>query len=89
MGSSSSKVESPAVGAAGSGESQVKSSKTTVVCENCDKKTQKELPDDQKDDCMGFYVTVDKCMRSNRGQVSACVDEWREFQSCRSQQTSP
>lgn len=81
MGSSASKVEEPAP-AAGDGPPKG----TNPVCENCDKKTQKEMPADEPEDCLDQYVAVDGCMKSNKGQVTSCVDEWKEFQACHDKQ---
>ena len=57
-----------------------------VVCIDCDKKTQKDLPDDNSssasNDCKDSYVKVTTCMDANNGQISACVNEWDEFKEC-------
>jgi len=83
MGSSASKVEAAAPA---SGEDSAGPTRTKPVCENCDKKTQKEMPTDEPEDCLDQYVAVDECMKSNKGQVTSCVDEWREFQACHAKQ---
>lgn len=55
-----------------------------IVCENCDKKTQKELPASSSDQmsCHEAYAAVSKCMKKNNGQISPCVKEWDEFKTC-------
>ncbi|TDH70441.1 hypothetical protein CCR75_007685 [Bremia lactucae] len=32
--------------------------------------------------CEESYLRVDACMKLNRGRVSACVEEWRDFRKC-------
>ncbi|CAB9507957.1 expressed unknown protein [Seminavis robusta] len=57
-----------------------------VVCENCDKSTQKDLPDNtiasSGNACGDFYQSVSACMTENKGQVSACAKEWDAFRKC-------
>lgn len=55
-----------------------------IVCENCDKKTQKELPSASSYGmpCQEAYAAVTKCMKENNGQISPCVKEWDEFKAC-------
>ena len=84
MGSSASKVDAPALGKPEEAQDKIKT--PAVVCENCDKKTQQDLPSNEENDCLGFYRAVDRCMLANRGQVSSCIDEWREFKFCRARQ---
>lgn len=57
-----------------------------IVCENCAKETQKDLPADEPDQCMEQYFAVDLCMKENRGQVTSCVQEWKEFHACHASQ---
>ena len=56
------------------------------VCEECDKKTQKELPASSKSakgmPCQDAYAAVAKCMAENKGQISPCVKQWDEFKAC-------
>jgi len=61
---------------------------TKIVCENCNPNTQKDLPanDESSEQCMDPYLAVDLCMKANRGQVTSCVDEWKEFQACHASQ---
>ena len=61
---------------------------TKIVCENCNPNTQKDLPanDESSEQCMDSYLAVDLCMKANRGQVTSCVDEWKEFQACHASQ---
>ena len=33
--------------------------------------------------CDDLYKRVDACMAANRGQVSACTEEWTAFRACR------
>lgn len=57
--------------------------KETIACEECDKKTQKDLPSsEQKMPCQEAYAAVTKCMKKNNGQISPCVKEWDEFKAC-------
>ena len=57
-----------------------------VVCENCDKKTQKALPGSsiasEGKSCGEAYRRVSECMERNKGQVAACATEWDVFRSC-------
>jgi hypothetical protein len=65
-----------------------------VVCVDCQKETQKDLPSKSVNNdkggssnpassvCADLYENVAKCMNQNQGQVSACRDEWKSFQSC-------
>ena len=61
-----------------------------AVCINCDKKTQRDLPDDNNSSaskgnpCEISYVNVTACMDENNGQVSSCIREWDEFKECHS-----
>lgn len=35
--------------------------------------------------CAEEYKAVDRCMKSNDGQISPCQREWKEFRICREQ----
>lgn len=60
--------------------------KGNVVCEDCDKKTQKDLPETSTSSegmpCEAAYAAVTKCMAEHKGQISPCVKEWDEFKAC-------
>lgn len=32
--------------------------------------------------CNELYHKVDLCMKSNQGQISSCVNEWKDFNEC-------
>lgn len=58
-----------------------------VICLDCDKKNQKDLPADdpvsQKGQpCAEIYETVTDCMGRNKGQISSCTKEWEAFRWC-------
>ena len=57
-----------------------------VVCEACDKTTQKELPQvstsSQGMPCEKAYLAVSECMANHKGQISSCVKEWDAFREC-------
>ena len=36
--------------------------------------------------CFELYNKVDICMKSNQGQISSCVNEWKLFNGCFTQQ---
>mmetsp|Transcript_6866 Transcript_6866/g.13942 ORF Transcript_6866/g.13942 Transcript_6866/m.13942 type:complete len:100 (-) Transcript_6866:1554-1853(-) len=62
-----------------------------VICLDCDKKNQKDLPTDdpvsQKGQpCAGVYQTVSDCMTKHEGQISSCTDEWDSFRKCHQQE---
>ena len=62
-----------------------------VVCIDCDKKNQKDLPSNDNLSSEGMpceveYSLVSQCMNENHGQVSSCVDQWNNFKQCHSQQ---
>lgn len=72
-------------------ESKIEDEK--VVCLECDKKTQKDLPSDDKLSSAGMpceieYSMVTKCMRENAGQISSCSRQWDGFKLCHEQQKS-
>jgi hypothetical protein len=55
-----------------------------VVCVNCQKETQQEIPaNDSNNGCGDAYNIVARCMDVNHGQVAPCQQEWKSFQSCR------
>lgn len=60
--------------------------KGNIVCEDCDKKTQKHLPEASTSSegmpCQEAYAAVTKCMKENNGQISPCVKEWDGFKAC-------
>ena len=67
--------------------------KGKVVCEDCDKKTQKELPEgsavaSEGMPCQTAYARVTKCMAEHKGQISPCVKEWDEFKACHERQNA-
>eukprot|EP00527_Entomoneis_sp_CCMP2396_P003810 CAMPEP_0198143976 /NCGR_PEP_ID=MMETSP1443-20131203/12311_1 /TAXON_ID=186043 /ORGANISM="Entomoneis sp., Strain CCMP2396" /LENGTH=90 /DNA_ID=CAMNT_0043807291 /DNA_START=105 /DNA_END=378 /DNA_ORIENTATION=+ len=55
-----------------------------VVCVNCAKTTQKDVPTNSTvtENCSDVYTIVDQCMKSNKGQISKCVVEWQSFKAC-------
>ena len=58
-----------------------------VVCENCDKKTQKDLPEQDKVaspgmPCSEAYRAVSSCMDKYNGQIHPCAKEWDVFRAC-------
>mmetsp|Transcript_764 Transcript_764/g.1381 ORF Transcript_764/g.1381 Transcript_764/m.1381 type:complete len:80 (-) Transcript_764:321-560(-) len=61
-----------------------------VVCIDCDKKTQKDLPSNKSSSasegmpCEEVYAKVVACMDKHQGQVSPCTKEWDEFKKCHS-----
>jgi hypothetical protein len=63
-----------------------------VVCENCDKSTQKELPQvstaAQGMACEKVYLAVSECMDKHKGQISSCVKEWDAFKACHEKRRS-
>jgi hypothetical protein len=79
-------------------EAATTTKKQKVVCENCDKSTQVDLPppppvNDTEDSastsinsstslCRTQYQDVDRCMRENKGQISKCVSQWDAFRTC-------
>ena len=62
-----------------------------AICLDCDKKNQKDLP--QQDPlsskgqpCAGVYEKVCECMNHNKGQISPCAEEWESFRRCHQQE---
>lgn len=67
-------------------EYKMSSEETKIVCENCDKKNQKALPEDSIASpgytCAEAYRAVSACMEANKGQVSSCSRQWEIFRTC-------
>jgi hypothetical protein len=81
MGASSSKDQSTPT-------FQTKSDRTKdkeAVCEHCVKSKQVDRPELDSSVCGEDYERVDSCMKNHKGQVSACVAEWKAFQQCHMQ----
>lgn len=62
-------------------------SDTKVECIDCNKKTQKDLPQEESTSsegmpCASSYAAVTACMNKNNGQVAPCTKEWNEFKKC-------
>jgi hypothetical protein len=62
-----------------------------VICIDCDKKTQKDLPtadslSSKGKACENEYTIVAACMTENEGQVSSCTKQWDSFKLCHEQQ---
>jgi hypothetical protein len=38
--------------------------------------------------CADLYVAVDQCMKQHKGQISACVDVWKDFHLCHDADTN-
>ncbi len=55
---------------------------TKVECQNCQKETQKPLPNSNRYHCSLQYDAVQRCMKDHHGQVSSCKIPWEEFRSC-------
>lgn len=57
-----------------------------VVCEDCEKSTQKDLPQESTSSqgmpCEKTYLAVSECMANYKGQISSCVKEWDAFKEC-------
>jgi len=58
-----------------------------VICLDCDKKNQKDLPADDSvsqkgQPCADIYESVTDCMGQNKGQISSCTKEWESFRWC-------
>ena len=53
-------------------------------CEDCQRSAKAEARVAQGGlGCDERYKRVDECMAANRGQVSACAQEWTAFRECR------
>lgn len=62
-------------------------SREEVVCIDCDKKNQKDLPSSDGISSKGMaceieYTLVSSCMRNNSGQISSCKTQWDDFKLC-------
>lgn len=58
---------------------------SSVVCVNCAKDTQVDVPEDDTATlvkCANEYKLVTACMTKNRSQISSCINEWKLFQQC-------
>lgn len=56
--------------------------KEKIVCEECDKRTQKDHPEQEAMKCETSYKQVTECMAQHKGQIAKCVAEWTEFKAC-------
>lgn len=61
----------------------------TVVCIDCDRKTQKDLPSSdglssEGMPCDNIYANVVACMDEHKGQIAPCTKQWDEFKACHS-----
>jgi hypothetical protein len=61
-----------------------------VICLDCDKKNQKDLPADDSvsqkgQPCAAIYETVTECMGQHKGQITSCTKEWESFRTCHQQ----
>ena len=79
------------MGNASSSPESSKSQDEEVVCLDCDKKNQKDLPADDPvsqrgQPCADIYERVTDCMNSNKGQISSCTEEWESFRRCHQQE---
>jgi hypothetical protein len=64
------------------------------ICIDCDKKTQKELPETPSTTenpasaaapgqaCAELYLAVTACNFGNKGQITPCIKEWDAFRAC-------
>ena len=66
---------------------------TKTECIDCQSQKEKSLKLTRENQkalsnqlCFTEYASVDECMKSNKGQVSKCVDEWKLFRMCRQNQ---
>mmetsp|Transcript_16228 Transcript_16228/g.34297 ORF Transcript_16228/g.34297 Transcript_16228/m.34297 type:complete len:81 (-) Transcript_16228:315-557(-) len=72
----------------GSSASKQAEAKSGVVCIDCDKKSQKDLPFDDSSSasagmaCEKVYAKVVACMDKHEGQIGPCASEWDEFKKC-------
>jgi hypothetical protein len=62
-----------------------------VICLDCDKKNQKDLPSDDPvsqtgQPCANIYEKVTDCMSKHQGQISSCTEEWESFRRCHQQE---
>ncbi|KAL9191507.1 hypothetical protein ACHAXT_001213 [Thalassiosira profunda] len=71
------------------GSSASKPTEKEVVCIDCDRKTQKDLPADDRASgegmpCEEIYARVESCMDKHQGQIAPCTKEWDDFKACHS-----
>lgn len=81
MGNSSSSI----------GTSPDTSNDDEVICLDCDKKNQKDLPagdpvSDEGQPCAAIYEKVTECMNEHKGQISSCTEVWDSFRMCHQQE---
>jgi hypothetical protein len=72
--------------------------RSNKICIDCQKDKQVDYPavtldndtnnriNGNNDECYDLYMNVDICMKKNQGQISSCVDEWKTFNTCFTQQ---
>ncbi len=75
-----------------SGTSNNARDRSNKVCIDCQKDKQVAHPGidaasgesstDRQNPCVELYKKVDTCMKSNQGQISSCVNEWKLFNEC-------
>mmetsp|Transcript_26353 Transcript_26353/g.54003 ORF Transcript_26353/g.54003 Transcript_26353/m.54003 type:complete len:91 (-) Transcript_26353:471-743(-) len=69
----------------GSGDGAVGTAEK-IVCVDCDRKTQKELPDVSSSSagmpCEDVYAAVAECTKEHAGQVAPCREQWDAFKAC-------
>jgi hypothetical protein len=73
---------------------QAEKDTSNKICIDCDKKTQKELPEPSTTEttlpsaaapgqaCAELYLAVTTCNLGNKGQITPCVKEWDAFRAC-------
>lgn len=52
------------------------------VCEECDRKHKREIPQNNLKECQESYLKVAECMNLRNGQINQCKDEWNAFRKC-------
>jgi len=72
------------------GDDNNNNNEVKVICLDCDKKNQKDLPTSDpvsapNQPCSSFYETVCECMTKYEGQISSCTEEWDAFRKCHQQ----
>jgi len=63
------------------------SGREETICLDCDKKTQKELPEGESTSstgapCQELYKAVTACVSRYSGQIGPCTKEWAAFKEC-------
>lgn len=91
MGQGSSKPLAPTETKATTETKAPTETKGNTICIDCDKKTQKDLPDDDTTSkaghpCASFYKDVTDCMVENDGLIAPCSKIWVAFQKCHKEQ---